>query len=356
MQQLANITVTPRPGHLFDSWEQARQWLTNMGISGFEIYPHGELNAKQIPSELVGGLHLKSFPILTPLLHNDSNRLLQIFGDWHTVEQFYGGTDASHIITTLVNQFNLAATLNAPYVVFHPMDCDMENLFTQDFPWTTEDTFNACAELLNQAIKQSQFNGWLLFENMWWKQSFRLDTREEYDNLRAKVNYSKCGICFDTGHMMSTNTSLTNESDAISFLMNRLHQLDLPQEIKTLHLNSNLSSNKHTSLKQTKQLFVKSEHVRSNRPEQAHYNSGKGFWEQFNIALQHITQLDPHQGFQNVVLSPLIEAIAPDYLVHEISQLTLSQWSRAISRQRACFAMHPSKSEPSTNQTCDNQG
>jgi len=82
MLELTNITVNPNPGHLFESWQLARQWLTNMDLSGFEIYPHGEFNATEIPSELVGGLHLKSFPILTPLLYNDSAKLLQIFGDW----------------------------------------------------------------------------------------------------------------------------------------------------------------------------------------------------------------------------------------------------------------------------------
>ncbi|GIU35716.1 sugar phosphate isomerase/epimerase [Shewanella schlegeliana] len=329
MQQLANITVTPKPGHLFDSWASAGQWLSNMQLSGFEIYPHGCVNAKDIPTGLVGGFHLQSFPILTPLLYNDSKRLMQIFGDWKTVEQFYGGTDANHIVNVMVSQLNLAAELNTPYVVFHPMDCDMEHLFCQQFPWTLNDTLNACSELLNLALSQSHFKGWLLFENMWWKQSFRLESRCEYDKLRTLVNHNKCGICFDTGHMMSTNSKLTNETDAVAFLQRRLQQLDLNQEIKTLHLNSNLSSKPSNHEQHSTCL---SHHSPS------HYENCNGFWEQFDVALEHITHLDPHNGFNHVELANLIETIQPSYLVHEVSQNSLFEWSRAISVQMDCTA------------------
>lgn len=337
MQQLANITVTPKPGHLFDSWNSAGQWLSNMSLSGFEIYPHGELNAQDIPARLVGGFHLQSFPILTPLLYNDSSRLMKIFGDWQTVEQFYGGTDADHIVKVMISQLNLAATLNAPYAVFHPMDCDMEHLFSQKFPWTLDDTFTACAELLNLALKQSNFKGWLLLENMWWKQSFRLDSRQEYDNLRSRINYAKCGICFDTGHMMATNNSLNDESGAISFLLNRLHQLDLSSEIKTLHLNSNLKNHSlHKGSSAEKSL---------SKQAQISYQNCDGFWEQFDVALQHISGLDPHNGFQCADLSHLIETINPNYLVHEVSQNSTFEWTRAITTQQQLISPKSKKAQ-----------
>ena len=322
MHQLANITVTPKPGHLFENWFSAEQWLKKMKLSGFEIYPHGKINPADIPRHLVGGFHLQSFPILTPLLYNDKSRLMAIFGDWKTVEQFYGGTDASHIVDVMVSQLNLAASLNAPYAVFHPMDCDMENIFTQDFPWTLDDTLTACAELLNTALKKSHYKGWLLFENMWWKHSFRLDNRHEYDTLRHKVTYEKCGVCFDSGHMMATNSSLKNEASAISFLMNRLHQLDINSEIKTLHLNSNLL---------TTEMSGKDKCNKNN------YEGCDGFWSEFDIALQHISALDPHNGFYNSNLIQLVDVIEPDYLVHEITQKNLPDWTQAITIQQSCL-------------------
>lgn len=331
MQQLANITVTPKPGHLFDSWTSAGQWLTNMQLNGFEIYPHGIISGKDIPSDLVGGFHLQSFPILTPLLYNDSKRLMQIFGNWETVKQFYGGSEAGHIVKVMISQLNLAAELNAPYVVFHPMDCDMQHLFCQQFPWTLEDTFKACSELLNQAFAQSHFKGWLLFENMWWQKSFRLDSRREYDRLNHLVNYDKCGICFDTGHMMSTKLSLKDEQQALCFLSKRLFKLDLCHEIKTLHLNSNLQP--QLQCPSTQKYFAKTKF--NTAPE--HYHNRNGFWPQFELALQYINQLDPHNGFKQVNLAPLIEAVAPDYLVHEITQNNLFDWSRTIQIQQACL-------------------
>ncbi len=331
MLELANITVNPNPGHLFDSWNSAEQWLNNMELSGFEIYPHGQLNAEEIPSHLVGGFHLQSFPILTPLLHNDSTQLMSIFGDWQTVEQFYGGVDADHIVKVMVSQLNLAAALNAPYAVFHPMDCNMEHLFSQNFPWTLDDTLAACAELLNLALKQSSFKCWLLFENMWWKKSFTLESRQEYDDLRSRVNYAKCGICFDTGHMMATNKSLNDEFGAISFLLNRLHQLDLSSEIKTLHLNSNLKLDSPQK--------SSPRHGPRSKQAQSCYQNGDGFWAQFDVALQHITGLDPHNGFKCAELSQLIDVIEPYYLVHEISQNSTFEWTRAIKLQQSCMSV-----------------
>ncbi|MDO6620533.1 MULTISPECIES: TIM barrel protein [unclassified Shewanella] len=314
MKQLTNLTVTPNPGHLLDNWQQAEDWLSQMNLDGFEIYPHGTVSADAIPAHLSGGFHLQSFPILTPLLYNDSKRLMDIFGDWDTVAQFYGGTDADYLINTLTQQLDLAHALGAPYAVFHPMDCDIDNLISQHFPWTYEDTVKACSLLLNQVLAKSKFKGKLLFENMWWQQSFRLDNRCEYDLLRHSVDYQNCGICFDTGHMMATQTQFSHEQQALDFIEQRLLQLDLHHEICTLHLNSNI--------------------LPAHKPQwRAPLSVKSPFWQQFDLSLQHINKLDPHQAFSQCDLSNLIERIKPDFLVHEINQKSLPQWQTDISTQ-----------------------
>ena len=314
MKQLTNLTVTPKPGHLFENWQHAEGWLTKMGLDGFEIYPSGVFEHQALPKELAGGFHLQSFPILTPLLYNDHKRLMHIFGDWNTVEQFYGGKDADFIVDTMVHQLNMAQDLGAPYAVFHPMDCDMDNIVTQDFPWQYQDTVKACACLLNQALAKSHFNGWLLLENMWWNKSFRLDNRNQYDELRLAINYNKCGICFDTGHLMATKPQFNNEPEAIRFIENRLHNLDLYSEIITVHLNSNLVSPNY-------------DHWEPDGSDKA------PFWQQFDHALKHINQLDPHQAFYQCHLAKLIEAITPEFMVHEISQNNFSRWQSGVASQ-----------------------
>ncbi|GIU48501.1 TIM barrel protein [Shewanella sp. KT0246] len=314
MKQLTNLTVTPKPGHLFENWQQAENWLTRMSLDGFEIYPNGSFNYEQVPKTLTGGFHLQSFPILTPLLYNDQKRLMHIFGDWNTVEQFYGGTDADFLVDTMVHQLNMAQDLGAPYAVFHPMDCDMDNIITQDFPWQYQDTIKACATLLNQALAKSHFNGWLLLENMWWNKSFRLDNRNQYDELRLAINYDKCGICFDTGHLMATQPQLSNEPEAIKFIENRLHKLDLYSEIITVHLNSSLLSQNY-------------------EPWEPDESDKAPFWQQFDHALKHINQLDPHQPFVQTNLSHLIDSISPDFVVHELSQCELVNWQNNIKHQ-----------------------
>ncbi|AZG73302.1 TIM barrel protein [Shewanella livingstonensis] len=317
MQQLINIGVDPKPGHLLHNWQHAETFLQQYGLDGFEIAPHGNFESSLLPKSLVKGLHLTFFPILLPFWQQDSEALLSIFGDWLTVEQYYGGLEPQCLVDTYVHQLNMAQDLNVPYVVFHPVSCDMEHLFDFAFPWQLQDTLKASAALINAALKQSYFTGKLLFENLWWPSSFRLDSRDEYDQLRKLINYDNCGLCFDTGHMMATNTQLMNESEGVAFLMKKLHQLDLCSEIETVHLNANLNGS----------------YIKSAKLNQQPYLHCDDFWHQLEVALKHVSLIDSHSPFTQVSLVPLLELIKPNHIVHELGQPSLAHWQRSIHAQ-----------------------
>ncbi|WP_028112443.1 TIM barrel protein [Ferrimonas kyonanensis] len=319
MKQLLNVTVNPAPGHLLQDWSHARQWLQAAGLDGYEIAPHGQFEASQVPMDLVGGLHLTFFPILTPFWQQNTTALLAMFDDWQTVEHFYGSRDPEHLVAIYVHQLNLAADLGAPYVVFHPVTCDMDNLFSQQFPWHWRDTLKVCAELINAALAQSHFSGRLLFENLWWPGSFRLDSREEYDTLRQWVNYDNCGLCFDAGHMMATHTGLRSEQEGVAFLQQRLKSLDLTDEIHTLHLNCSLNG----------------AYIEAAKTQTDPYQGCPDFWYRLERALKHVTQIDGHHPFTETDLRPLLAAIEPEHLVHELAQDSLEQWQRACEQQQA---------------------
>ncbi|WP_282109554.1 TIM barrel protein [Shewanella algicola] len=323
MQHLINIGVDPKPGHLFQDWQQAEVFLLQNGLNGFEIAPHGNFNSSLLPKALVKGLHLTFFPILLPFWQQDAQALLSIFGDWQTVEQYYGGLEPQCLVDTYVHQLNMAQDLNVPYVVFHPVSCDMDHLFDFAFPWQLQETLNASAELINAALKQSHFKGKLLFENLWWPSSFRLDSRDEYDQLRKLVNYDNCGLCFDTGHMMATNTKLLNEAQGVKFLLHKLMQLDLCHEIETLHLNANLNG----------------DYIETAMQKRQPYQDCDDFWQKLAVALNHVSQIDSHTPFVQTPLDSLIELINPNHIVHELGQTSLAHWQKAICSQKSLVTL-----------------
>lgn len=317
MRQLLNLSVTPNPGHLLQDWKDCERLVTSLGLDGIEIAPHGDFDKSLVPQHLAKGLHLSFFPILLPFWRQDKASLLSIFGDWHTIEQFYGGRDPSCLVDTYVQQLNLACDLDIPYVVFHPVSCDLAHLFDFKFPWQWQDTLVVSAELLNAATALSRYQGKVLFENLWWPSSFTLDSRKEYDELRQAVNYSNCGICFDTGHMMATNTGLLTEKQGIEFLTKRLTQLDLFDEIETVHLNANLNG----------------QYVESAKRESAPYSNCIDFWHQLDVALKHVSRIDSHSGFCSEPLKPLLDLISPNQVVHELAQPNLDVWQTSLQMQ-----------------------
>lgn len=318
MLQLLNLHVDPKPGHLLNDWDETQALLSDLGLDGIEIAPHGMFDASQLPRSLTKGLHLSFFPVLAPFWDRDDKQLLAIFDNWKTVEQYYGSLNPDFLVETYVRELDLAAELNLPYVVFHPANCDMDHLFDFKFPWHWQDTLNLSAELLNAALAKTKFTGKLLFENLWWPSSFRLDSRQEYDYLRERVNYSNCGLCFDTGHMMATNTTLLNEKEGVAFLMTRLHQLDLCDEIETVHLNANLNG----------------AYIEGAKLQTEPYRDCESFWHRLDVAIRHVTAIDSHSPFVNTSLAPLLEMIAPKQIVHELAQSSLAQWQQAIRSQK----------------------
>lgn len=201
---------------------------------------------------VITGLHLRFFVILAPIWRGDSKRLLEIFGDWETVAAFYGGCDADWITMVYTRQLDLAHRLGCQYVVFHPVHCELEYVYSWRFPWRMTDTLDLCAEVLNAATQKSRFNGLLLFENLWWPGSFRLDSPQEYDYLLSRVDYPHCGIALDTGHLLNKNPDLADEGEAADYMLDCLDRLgETAAHIRTLHLTKNLSGD---YIRQTRQI------------------------------------------------------------------------------------------------------
>ncbi len=321
MKRLLNFSTHPGEPEVFDDdWRKAGDFLEEWGFDGFELYPVGDYPCEIIPAGIVAGLHLRFFVILAPIWRGDHGRLLQIFGDWQTVERYYGGRDAEWIATFYARQLDLARHLGCGYVVFHPVHCELEHVYNWRFPWRVEDTLDMCAEVINAASRASAFEGWILFENLWWPGSFRLDSPAEYEYLLERVHHPRCGIALDTGHLLNKNPSLgTDEDRAIDYLLGRIESLgETAKHIRTVHLTKSLSG----------------EYIRSSQQIADPYQGTRTFWERLNRARKHVSRIDRHEPFEHPRIAEVLQRADPDQVVFEYTFKNKGEWRDKIARQK----------------------
>jgi sugar phosphate isomerase/epimerase len=320
LKRLLNFSTHPGEPELFnDDWGQAEAFLDRWGFDGFELYPVGDYPCEEIPSHLVTGVHLRFFAILAPIWREDERRLMEIFGDWETVAHFYGGRDAEWITAYYARQLDLAHHLDCPYVVFHPVHCELENLFDWRFPWTLRDTLDLCAEVINAATRRSAYQGYILFENLWWPGSFRLDNPDEYAYLASRVDHSRCGIALDIGHLLNRNPQLRDEAAACDYLHACIDDLGpLVAQIHTVHLAKSLSG----------------DYVRRSRLSRDPYRGAADFWERFDRARRHVEQIDQHDPFETSRIGEVVERLDPRHLVFEFVWRNMAQWESKIATQK----------------------
>ncbi len=300
-------------------WQDASTLLQETGFDGFELYPVGDYDFDAIPKELIGGIHLRFFVMLKQIWHNDTKGLLDIFGDNDTLRHYYGGCDRQSVIDYYRKQLDLAVTFGCPYVVFHPVHYELDYVFNWQPPWRWEDTVDLSAEIINEVVRDSAYNGWILFENLWWPGNFRLDDTQEIDRLFERLDYGKSGIVLDTGHLLNKNQSLEDEEQAITYLLKEVDRLGANRElIKAVHLCKSLSG----------------EYVRESMKRSDPFNGAESFRDRFAVAVNHVRRIDVHDAFDHPSIAWLYEKIEPETTVFEFSFGSRKEWLDKIYRQQ----------------------
>ncbi|RLA96578.1 MAG: sugar phosphate isomerase/epimerase [Deltaproteobacteria bacterium] len=326
MKKILNFST--HKGHLDlfdDDWHKAEIFLSKEGFDGYELYPVGDYPFQSIKRGLITGLHLRFFVIIEPIWRNDMNRLLEIFGDIETVKHFYGGCDRDYITEYYRKQLDLAWSLECEYVVFHPVHYELDYIYDWTVPWSFEDTAIMSSEIINEASKNSQYRGWILFENLWWPGNFRLDSADEIDFLLDLVDYSKKGIVLDTGHVLNKNENLRSEKDAIKFLIQSVKQnVRNPELIKAVHLSFSQSG----------------EYIRSSRNARNPLENVRSFAEKYTLAREHVGRIDQHNPFSDVAIKELFDFISPEYLVFEFEFKSLDEWHNKIKTQKLALGLY----------------
>jgi sugar phosphate isomerase/epimerase len=321
---LLNISTHPADleiiGH---DWKRAQQLLAEEGFDGYELYPVGDYPWETIPEGTIVGMHLRYYPVLAPLWHDDRRRLLAIFGDMETVKHFYGGTDRHALISGYRQQLALAARLRCQYVVFHVAQSELEYIYNWEFPWSFRETVDLCAGILHAALDGTDYEGELLLENLWWPGSFRCDTPEEIEYVLESVNYPRTGIMLDTGHLLNTNQAILTEEEGIAWIEERLRAFgDLRRVIRGVHLTKSLSA----------------EYVMKTRGECLPSGNYGPFRTRYRAALDHVRRIDEHEAFLQPNVTRLFKLIDPLFVTYEFTYKSLFDWLGKIRRQRKAMA------------------
>lgn len=320
MKKLLNISTHPGdPGLFGDNWSEIEAFLDHWKFDAFELYPVGNYDFSKIPTRLIQGIHLRFFIFLREIWEGDDKALLDLFDSFENVEHFYGGRTGEAVVQAYADQFDLAQRLGAEYVVFHPVHCELAHIYDWKFPYSWKDTLDLCSEVLNESMARSTYTGLLLFENLWWPGSFRLEDTAEYTYLRERVNYDKCGIVLDTAHMLNSCGGFNDEREAIKHLLKKVEALgELRKEIRTIHLTSSLSGS----------------YIKESQKMTSPFPEAESFWQRFDMARQHVSKIDPHEPFTHPDIGKLFDLVSPDNVVFEFTFKGLDNWQDKIRQQK----------------------
>lgn len=324
MRRLLNISTHDNDLETIDhDWQKARDFCRRNGFRGYELYPVGGYDCATIPAEIVVGVHLRFFVILEPIWRGHRERLLEIFDDEETIELFYGGLDGQAVVDAYRQQLALAHHLGAEYVVFHVSQNELEYVYNWECPWTWRETVELSAEIVNEVTRGSDYAGEILFENLWWPGSMRLDSPEEVSYLLERVDYPRCGLVLDTGHVLNKNQEIHSEAQGVDYVIETVRNLGAHRDlIRGVHLTRSLSA----------------DYVTASRCEEEPFQGAETFWDRFIAAHAHVTQIDQHDAFEGPEIARLLDWVAPEYLVFEFTYSDMVEWQEKIDRQKRALA------------------
>ena len=273
----------------FDNdWQKVLDFCNENGFAGVELSASGLKdveNIKEIPQELIVGMHLAYYLDWLPLN-----------------EGLVSNIELAEVRETYQQQLNLAKQLEVDYVVFHASSATPKEIFTQQFSYADREVLESVAEVINSSIKDLDLSFKLLFENLWWSGLTLLKEEDTLDFLE-RIDYEEVALLLDTGHLMNTSLRLNNEKEALDYIYSILENLpQLGDLICGIHLHKSLSgSYRYQHREKIYQQFKDSDSLA----------------EKEELVREFITKSDQHLPFSKVAPLKLLEMLRPEYLIHE---------------------------------------
>ncbi len=296
-----------------------------LGLDGIEVVWGDSDTVAQVPrKDLVVGYHLLFFSTWVDFWLGNKAALLDEFGTWDAVKCCYEAETRDELVARFRRDVRRAIDFGAEYAVFHVSDVRMRECFTYEFSHTDRQVCDCACELVNQIFDGIDTNMALLVENQWWPGFTFCDpvmTRRLLDGME----YDNVGIMLDTGHLMSTNTKLRTQKQALGYIRDCYDAHgDVAKKVRGLHLHQSLSGE---YVEQTLG-FVPQDFT--------------GTYEQrFASSYRHVLNIDRHEPWTDPAVADLVRHIDPEWVTCELSCRSRAERNARLRIQLGALGLAP---------------
>jgi len=296
-----------------NKWQGLVEFLDENQMDGIELLLHGNENIKDIPKDIVKGLHLSYFP--TWLEFYTGQSCVEDFPTKEAVVRAFGGEDKVAIHNRFSRDFEIAKKLKTEYMVYHVGHVTIKEAYSFKFSYTNKDVLSETLNIVNDVFVGE--GPTLLFENLWWPGLTLLD-KEELEWFMEKVSYKNKGIMLDLSHLLITNPSIQTMDQAVDYIIECLNNLgDAIRWIKGIHINGTMV------------------HDYMNEDHQIHYQSylAASEEERFIEIYKHISSMDQHLPFKHERLKEILNLVQPKFEMIEVVGRDRQTWEGYVKEQ-----------------------
>ena len=288
-------------------------------LDGIEFMICGPWDRVMHPPQYIKGVHLLFWPCWLDFWRGNHAALMEEFGSEENIRAYYGSLHVGDWIAAWKENLRQAAECQPQYLVLHVAHNRTSEMYTRAFAATDEDVIRATIELVNEIACEIPEGCRLLFENLWWP-GLTFCQPHLAAMLLEEVNYPAVGFMLDTGHLMNTNLDLRSEADGAAYVTKIYQNLgEVGKHVYGLHLHRSLSGS----------------YVR----EMMHRHAGSCDPLGWQTAMDYVVRVDRHEPFRTEAARRILDAVQPDYLVHEFLQRSRTDWEQKIRTQRRALGI-----------------
>ena len=294
-----------------NSAENLHDFLELNNLDGIEMFFCEEWQKDIHKKEFIKGVHLPFYNSWLDFWYGNEDKVLKDYENKINVAKTYNGLTKREMLQPFVDNIAMAVEAKAEYIIFHVSNACRDEVVNFNFRYGNKEVIVAFIEFFNKLSKYIPKDMTVLFENLWWPGLTLLD-KDLTGVFLNNIKHENKGIMLDTGHLLNTNLDLKNQDEAVSYILNAINNLgEYKKYIKGIHLHCSLSGD-----------YVRQ--VQKEKPE---------FKNEFEI-ISHILKIDRHLPFETKRVKEIVKMIQPEFLVHEIVQITKDDWQEKLSIQK----------------------
>jgi hypothetical protein len=300
------------------SADSVRAFMAEHRLEGLELMRWENPQEDAVPMEAVKGRHMPYWPTFLDFWRGDMNALRRQFDSEENWRGYYFADTREEFVRQRREEFLDAARMGVRYAVVHVSHSELAHCYSGEFPYTDTEIADAYIEMLNEALDGVPESFELRFENHWLPGLTFLDAGVAM-KLLERVTYPRKGLVLDISHLMNTNPGLSDEQEAVDYILQRLKDLgEAQRHIRTVHLNSS---------------------IRGTRRITGSFDAGADFITRLITAMKHVGAMDPHRPFEDGAILRVLDAVQPEHLVYELGSKSLEELRAAVSAQNRALGI-----------------